>query len=99
MQEAARREFGVGLVMAGEAVALTAEPPEPAGEVAWRPLCGSPLRLRMSTAWRADASSIAIGAFTDVTVQALCDSADWAPAHAPARRSTYPPRPSSGPLS
>jgi hypothetical protein len=85
--------------MAGEAVALTDEPAQPSRDVAWRPLCGDPLTLSMSTAWRADAASTSIEAFTGVAVDALRREADWRPAPAPAASAAYPPRPSSGPLS
>jgi DNA-binding transcriptional LysR family regulator len=99
VHETARREFGVGLVMAGEAVALTDEPAETGRDVTWRPLCGRPLTLSMSTAWRADAASTSIDAFTGVAVDALRREADWKPAPTPPAAATYPPRPSSGPLS
>jgi DNA-binding transcriptional LysR family regulator len=98
VHETARREFGVGLVMAGEAVALTDEPAEPSRDVAWRPLCGDPLTVSMSTAWRADAGSTSIEAFTDIAVDALSREADWRPASAPVAPAAFP-RPSSGPLS
>ncbi len=99
VHEAASREFGVGLVMAGEAVALISEPPEAEPEVAWRPLSGAPLSLSLSTAWRADSDSPAISAFTDVAVDALCREAAWEPVPGPPGRGPHPPRPSSGALS
>ena len=98
VQEAQRREFAVGLVMAGDAVALTERPPEDDDAVAWRPLCGDPLTLSLSTAWRADVASAAIATFTDVTVDVLRREAGWLPSGTPPA-AVYSPRPSSGSLS
>ncbi len=96
--EAPRREFGAGLVLAGAAVALTERPPEPDGALAWRPLSGTPLSLALSTAWRADAPSPAIAAFTDAAVATLRREAGWEPASSTGA-AAFGPRPSSGPLS
>jgi DNA-binding transcriptional LysR family regulator len=48
---------GLGLVLAGAAVAFGARTTLPG--VAWRPLLGSPITCRVSTAWRSETSLIA----------------------------------------
>ncbi len=100
VHEAVRQEFGLGLVMAGDAVALGERPEHERDGVTWRPLAGRPLRLALSTAWRADAPAIAIAAYTDVVIETLCSQAEWQRAREdriPVTR--FAPRPSSGALS
>ncbi|MET9340201.1 LysR family transcriptional regulator [Nonomuraea sp. NPDC003804] len=70
--------IGLGLVLAGSAVAFgprEAERLAPEG-VIWRPLLGSPLIWRVSTAWRAGTPEVA--AFATVAVQALKESGGMA---------------------
>jgi len=65
---------GLGLVLAGAAVAFG-----PRGEtpgLAWRPLLGSPITCRVSTAWRA--SSAAVTGFSAVAVRTLKERAGMA---------------------
>ncbi|WP_327087327.1 LysR substrate-binding domain-containing protein [Nonomuraea sp. NBC_01738] len=74
---------GLGLVLAGAAVAF-APRSEPPGLV-WRPLLGSPLTGRFSTAWRVETG--AVTAFTAVAVRTLKESAGMTDeGAAPARR-------------
>ena len=82
--------------MAGDAVALTVRPHDD-GAVAWRRLCGDPLHLEISTAWRADVASESIATFTAIAVDALRDDAGWVPTAALCAEPR--PRPSWGPLS
>ena len=100
VHQAVRQEFGLGLVLAGDAVAFGEQPEYERDAVTWRPLVGRPLRLAVSTAWRADAAASAVAAYTDVVVETLCVQAGWQrarEARTPVAR--FPPRPSSGALS
>lgn len=97
---ARQQEFGVGLVMAGDAIAFSFDGERPAQDVVWRPLWGSPLRMRVSTAWRERAAGRTVDAFTHAVVATLCDEGGWVESR-PAARRRQPTalRPSSGVLS
>lgn len=101
VHEAPRPEFGLGLVMGGDAIALAEQPAAAGAGVSWRPLANRPLSLVLSTAWRADARSPSIEAYTKVAVEALCEHAGWTPRAGGRAVAALPfgPRPSSGPLS
>ncbi|MEV0591277.1 LysR substrate-binding domain-containing protein [Nonomuraea cavernae] len=74
---------GLGLVLAGAAVAFG--PREEVPGLAWRPLLGSPIALRFSTAWRA--ATDAVTGFSAVAVRTLKERAGMADEGAtPARR-------------
>jgi DNA-binding transcriptional LysR family regulator len=93
-------QFGVGLVMAGDAVALAPAAVGPETAIAWRPLAGRPLRIEVSTAWRDDNGGRSIQAFTEATVRALGDDGGWlARGHGVHDPGPSVPRPSSRPLS
>lgn len=62
---------GLGLVLAGEAVAFG--PRTDAPGLVWRPLLGSPIACRVSTAWRV--ATGAVTAFSAVAVRTLKESA------------------------
>ncbi|NUP00445.1 MAG: LysR family transcriptional regulator [Nonomuraea sp.] len=62
---------GLGLVLAGAAVAFG--PRTQASGLAWRPLLGSPIACRVSTAWRV--ATGAVTAFSAVAVRTLKESA------------------------
>ncbi|NUR82545.1 MAG: LysR family transcriptional regulator [Nonomuraea sp.] len=62
---------GLGLVLAGEAVAFGPRTDTPG--LAWRPLLGSPIACRVSTAWRV--ATGAVTAFSAVAVRTLRESA------------------------
>jgi DNA-binding transcriptional LysR family regulator len=70
-------QFGVGLVMAGDAVALAPAATGPDAAIAWRPLAGRPLLMEVSAAWRDDNGGRSIQAFTDAAVRALRDDGGW----------------------
>jgi hypothetical protein len=65
---------GLGLVLAGAAVAFG--PREELPGLAWRPLLGSPITGRVSTAWRAGTAEVA--AFAEVAVRILKERAGMA---------------------
>ncbi|WP_214321007.1 LysR family transcriptional regulator [Nonomuraea sediminis] len=65
---------GLGLVLAGAAVAFAPRLESPG--VAWRPLLGSPLACRFSTAWRS--ATVAITDFSAVAVRTLKERARMA---------------------
>lgn len=99
---ARQREFGVGLVMAGDAIAFSFDGDHAAEEVVWRPLWGSPLRMRISTAWRERAAGSTVDAFTSAVVATLRDEGGWVESRAAGRVGRAEPsvrRPSSGVLS
>ncbi|GAA0948706.1 LysR family transcriptional regulator [Nonomuraea longicatena] len=74
---------GLGLVMAGAAVAFGAGQDTPG--LVWRPLIGAPLAIRVSTAWRTATDTVAD--FSSVAAGVLQDNAGMAArAAAPARR-------------
>lgn len=74
---------GLGLVLAGEAVAFGPRVEVPG--LAWRPLLGSPISCRVSTAWRV--ATAAVTEFSAVAVRTLKESAGMADeGAAPARR-------------
>ncbi|NRQ36174.1 LysR family transcriptional regulator [Nonomuraea sp. NN258] len=82
---------GLGLVMAGAAVAFGPRTESPG--LVWRPLLGSPIASRVSTAWRTAATersaekSAEVADFTAVAVRTLKESAGMIDeAAAPARR-------------
>ncbi|MBB4914371.1 LysR family transcriptional regulator [Streptosporangium saharense] len=82
----------LGLVLAGTAVAFGPEVALPG--LRWRPLLGSPLAWRLSTAWRGQAGAAAV-AFGAVALRVLKESAGMTDdGTAPARRLRS--RPSSG---
>lgn len=60
------------LVLTGTAVALAPRTAPPPGTV-WRPLVGTPLTWRTSTAWPAGAGGPAVGLFAEAAQQALTD--------------------------
>jgi hypothetical protein len=62
---------GLGLVLAGAAVAFGARTDLPG--LAWRPLLGSPISCRVSTAWRVETDAVA--GFSAVAVRTLKESA------------------------
>ncbi|WP_113701394.1 LysR substrate-binding domain-containing protein [Nonomuraea lactucae] len=62
---------GLGMVLAGAAVAFG--PREELPGLAWRPLLGSPIICRVSTAWRAE--TVAVAAFSAVAVRTLKERA------------------------
>ncbi|MEV0996734.1 LysR substrate-binding domain-containing protein [Nonomuraea sp. NPDC050202] len=62
---------GLGLVLAGAAVAFGPRTELPG--LAWRPLLGSPITSRVSTAWRA--ATPAVGDFSAAAVRTLKESA------------------------
>ncbi|MFI6596161.1 LysR substrate-binding domain-containing protein [Nonomuraea sp. NPDC050536] len=65
---------GLGLVLAGAAVAFAPRLESPG--IAWRPLLGSPLACRFSTAWRS--ATVAIADFSAVAVRTLKERARMA---------------------
>ncbi|MFI6292984.1 LysR family transcriptional regulator [Nonomuraea sp. NPDC050790] len=74
---------GLGLVMAGAAVAFGPRQESPG--LVWRPLIGSPLSYRVSTAWRVASDTVA--GFSAAAVRTLKESAGMAEqSSAPARR-------------
>ncbi|MEW9547127.1 LysR family transcriptional regulator [Nonomuraea sp. NPDC050783] len=74
---------GLGLVLAGAAVAFGPRTREPG--LAWRPLLGSPIVSRVSTAWRVETAPA--GDFAAVAVRTLRESAGMTDeGAAPARR-------------
>ncbi|MDF2712278.1 LysR substrate-binding domain-containing protein [Nonomuraea muscovyensis] len=76
---------GLGLVLAGAAV--TFGPRQEVPGLAWRPLLGSPITGRVSTAWRAGTAEVA--AFSEVAVRILKERAgmaDEGAASVPVRR-------------
>ena len=78
IHQAHEHDIGLGLVMAGEAVALTTRP-HGDRTVAWRPLRGRPLRLRASAVWRRDTGGPEVRAFNESAVITLRDDAGWVP--------------------
>ncbi|MEU7741836.1 LysR family transcriptional regulator [Nonomuraea sp. NPDC049158] len=62
---------GLGLVLAGAAVAFGARVDHPG--IAWLPLLGSPISSRVSTAWRVETDAVA--GFSAVAVRTLKESA------------------------
>lgn len=62
---------GLGLVLAGAAVAFG--PRQEQSGLAWRPLLGSPITGRVSTAWRAGTAEVA--AFSELAVRILKERA------------------------
>ncbi|MEU7832305.1 LysR substrate-binding domain-containing protein [Nonomuraea sp. NPDC049129] len=62
---------GLGLVLAGAAVAFGARMDHPG--IVWRPLLGSPISSRVSTAWRVETDAVA--GFSAVAVRTLKESA------------------------
>ncbi|TDC06789.1 LysR family transcriptional regulator [Nonomuraea longispora] len=78
---------GLGLVLAGAAVAFGPKAELPG--LAWRPLLGSPIMSRVSTAWRVATASVneVIGDFSAVAVRTLKERAGMTDEGAvPARR-------------
>ncbi|MGN9836916.1 LysR substrate-binding domain-containing protein [Nonomuraea sp. H19] len=74
---------GLGLVLAGAAVAFGPKAEIPG--LAWRPLLGSPITCRVSTAWRV--ATAAVADFSAVAVRTLKESAGMTDEGAvPARR-------------
>ncbi|MEV0382206.1 LysR substrate-binding domain-containing protein [Nonomuraea sp. NPDC050643] len=74
---------GMGLVMAGAAVAFGPRAEVPG--LAWRPLLGSPITSRVSTAWRV--ATTPVNDFADVAVRTLKESGGMTDEGAvPARR-------------
>lgn len=74
---------GLGLVLAGMAVAFAPRTEVPG--LAWRPLLGSPIAYRISTAWRAETD--AVKDFSALTVRILKERAGMTDeAAAPVRR-------------
>jgi DNA-binding transcriptional LysR family regulator len=94
VHHAASTEFALGLVLAGDAVALAPEDARTRPGAAWRPLAGAPLSAALTPAWRAGTRAAAVDAFAAAAAQALT-AHGWQPT-APA--SAAPPvlRPSSG---
>lgn len=85
-------EFALGLVLSGTAVAIG--PPLDAPGVVWRPLVGTPLAWRCSTAWRGEPGPY-VADFTAVAVQVLKDGAGMTDDDAPRARRVAP-RPATG---
>ncbi|YCK42175.1 LysR family transcriptional regulator [Actinomadura sp. ATCC 39365] len=78
---------GLGLVLAGQAVAFGPKADVPG--LAWRPLLGSPIAYRVSTAWHAATGPKKdwVAEFSDVAVRTLKESAGMTDeGAAPARR-------------
>ncbi|WP_219471061.1 LysR family transcriptional regulator [Nonomuraea rhizosphaerae] len=73
---------GLGLVLAGAAVTFGARVDLPG--IAWRPLLGSPISCRVSTAWRVETD--AVTGFSAVAVRTLKESAGMTDEGAPAVR-------------
>ncbi|WP_285773204.1 LysR substrate-binding domain-containing protein [Microtetraspora sp. NBRC 13810] len=89
----ARIHYGItlGLVLAGAAVAFGAETDVPG--LRWRPLLGSPIVWRVSTAWREQTPAVA--GFDEVAVRILKENAGMTDeAAVPVRRVS--PRPAMG---
>ncbi|GGT03339.1 LysR family transcriptional regulator [Nonomuraea spiralis] len=83
---------GLGLVLAGQAVAFGPRADIPG--LAWRPLLGSPIACRLSTAWRAVAGQRKdwVAEFSAVAVRTLKESAGMSEEGvAPARRISVRP--------
>ncbi|ROO84035.1 DNA-binding transcriptional LysR family regulator [Actinocorallia herbida] len=91
VHESPHPQFTLGLVLAGDAVALVPRARAVPG-TAWRPLDGDPLLWRTSCAWRADtAPDGPLADLVDVTTRVLRAEAAMAPV-----ASRVVPRPSSG---
>lgn len=86
-----------GLVLAGGTVALTERPPVPDAELAWRPLAGEPLRVRVSVNWPPGAVSSAARRAARVLERLLVEDDGWRPADV-ATGGPPRPRPASEPL-
>ncbi|ALO08939.1 transcriptional regulator, LysR family [Streptomyces venezuelae] len=84
-------DFTRGLVLSGGAVALVPRTPDEAGTV-WRPLHGTPVTWRTSTAWPEGKDSPAVRLFTDTAHTVLREHADMRTA--PSARMVFP-RPAS----
>ncbi|MFH8840727.1 LysR family transcriptional regulator [Streptomyces sp. NPDC017868] len=91
VHEAAGPDFTRALVLSGRAVALVPRTPDGDGTV-WRPLRGSPVTWRTSTAWPEGKDSPAVRLFTDTAHEILREHADMRPA--PSARMVFP-RPAS----
>lgn len=84
-------DFTRGLVLSGGAVALVPRTPDEAGTV-WRPLHGTTVTWRTSTAWPEGKDSPAVRLFTDTAHTVLREHADMRTA--PSTRMVFP-RPAS----
>jgi DNA-binding transcriptional LysR family regulator len=86
--------FALGLVLAGEAVALGDPGAAPDG-VVWRPLVGRPVRRRLQPVWRDGAQDGGRGAlFAQAAVESLC-GAGWSREERAAAGPRPAPRPGS----
>ncbi|WP_067180937.1 LysR substrate-binding domain-containing protein [Microtetraspora niveoalba] len=95
VRHAVHGQFTIGLVLAGSAVAFGRSADVPG--VAWRPLAGSPLVWRTSTAWRGEPSEHVAG-FADLTTRVLREDAGMSDEGA-SPRTWVAPRPATGFLS
>lgn len=84
-----------GLVLAGGAVALGQRPPVPDDGLAWRPLAGEPLRVRVSVAWPATAATPTSRGVARVLERLLVEGDGWRRSAA-AVAGPLRPRPASG---
>ncbi|MEU3689584.1 LysR family transcriptional regulator [Streptomyces narbonensis] len=84
-------DFTRGLVLSGGAIALVPRTPDEAGTV-WRPLHGTTVTWRTSTAWPEGKDSPAVRLFTDTAHTVLREHADMRTA--PSTRMVFP-RPAS----
>jgi DNA-binding transcriptional LysR family regulator len=88
-------EFALGLVLAGEAVALADEDSATEG-LAWIPVVGSPVSRRLQPVWRAGGDDLGRGgSFAEVAVDALCAGGAWRRADRATERWVPTPRPGS----
>ncbi|MFD4998998.1 LysR family transcriptional regulator [Streptomyces buecherae] len=95
VHEARGGDFAQALVLSGAAVALL---PSAAGQpgAVWRPLAGTPLTWRTSTAWPRDRDSPAVRRFAEAAYEALRAGAGMLPDHPPGPPPTAGPPPTPG---
>ncbi|MBC3993050.1 LysR family transcriptional regulator [Streptomyces sp. AC563] len=95
VHEARGGDFAQALVLSGAAVALL---PSAAGQpgAVWRPLAGTPLTWRTSTAWPRDRYSPAVRRFAEAAYEALRAGAGMLPDHPPGPPPTAGPPPAPG---
>ncbi|MBB5938287.1 LysR family transcriptional regulator [Streptomyces zagrosensis] len=95
IHEARGGDFAQALVLSGTAVALV---PSAAGEpgTVWRPLAGTPLTWRTSTAWPKDRDSPAVQRFAETAYEALRTGAGMLLDHPPGQHAAPYASPAAG---